>query len=204
MVRLLGQQVRCIAPTGEGGSAGCCGAKRGPLVRDSPDRLPERLRGAGYVKTRVRARRSDHAAGADRGSSVGAGVPPPTPRGTSDQIEPSPAVCGTGCKPSRPPDQEPVAGRSESVGPADLVAETEDLVVAELDDAIARGAMQVVVRRVAVIVLEGAAIGQPQLAEQPGLDQQPERPVDRRPADADARRRGGPGPARRRRSACAS
>ena len=43
---------------------------------------------------------------------------------------------------------------------------------------------KMVVSGIAVIVLERAAVGQPQLAKQPGLDQQPERPVHRRPADA--------------------
>ena len=60
----------------------------------------------------------------------------------------------------------------------------QDLVVAELDDPVARGAVQVIVGGVAVIVLERAAVGQPQLAEQSGLDQQPQGAINRRAADA--------------------
>ncbi len=66
---------------------------------------------------------------------------------------------------------------------ADRVAELEDLVVAELDDPVARSCNAVIVGGIAVIVLERAAIGQPELAEQSGLDQQPQRPVDGRTAD---------------------
>ena len=69
---------------------------------------------------------------------------------------------------------------------------------------VALGAVQVVVRRVAVVVLVGAAVGQPELAQEARLDQEPQGPVDRRPADRVARRRAGRRPARRRRSACAN
>ena len=72
---------------------------------------------------------------------------------------------------------------TKAVRQAHRVAQLQDLVVAELDDPVARRAVQVIVGRVAVVVLERAAIGQPQLAEQPGFDQQPQRPIDRRAAD---------------------
>ena len=72
---------------------------------------------------------------------------------------------------------------AEAVLQADRLAELADLVVAELDDRVALGAMQVVVRRVAVVVLVGGPVGQPELAEQARLDQEPKGPVDRRPAD---------------------
>ncbi len=47
---------------------------------------------------------------------------------------------------------------------------------------VALGAVQVVVRGVAVVVLVDGPVGQAELAEQAGLDQEPEGPVDRRPA----------------------
>ena len=52
---------------------------------------------------------------------------------------------------------------------------------------VALGAVQVVVRGVAVIVLVDRPVRQPELAEQPRLDQQPQRPVDRRAAHPAAR-----------------
>ena len=63
------------------------------------------------------------------------------------------------------------------------IAQSEDLVIAELDDSIAIGAMQVIVRGVTVIVLERGAIRQAELAEQARLDQESQRPVDRGAAD---------------------
>src|SRR4051794_4365064 len=80
-------------------------------------------------------------------------------------------------------DQEAVAGGSKSVGQADGVAQSEDLVIAELDDPVARRAVEVVVSRITIVVLERAAIRQSELAEQPGLDQEPQRAIDRRAAD---------------------
>ena len=45
------------------------------------------------------------------------------------------------------------------------------------------GAMQVIVSGITIIVLERAAIGQPKLAEQSGLDEQSQGPVHGRTAD---------------------
>ena len=59
----------------------------------------------------------------------------------------------------------------------------EDLVIAEFDDSVAIGAMQVIVRGVTVIVLERGAIGQAELAEQARLDQYSQCPIDRCAAD---------------------
>ncbi len=77
---------------------------------------------------------------------------------------------------------------SESMVRADFVTELEELIVSKFDDLIALRAMQVVVGRIAVIVLEGAAIGQPEFSEQAGLDEKAERPIDRRTAHLMPRR----------------
>ena len=69
---------------------------------------------------------------------------------------------------------------------ADRLAEPPDLLVAELDDPVALGAVHVVVGRVAEVVLVGRAIGEPKLTEQVRFDQEPEGPIDRRPADLSA------------------
>src|SRR5438477_13051562 len=82
-----------------------------------------------------------------------------------------------------PVDQEAVAGGSKPMLQADRVAEPEDLVVAELDDPVADRAVQVVVRRITIVVLERAAIGQPEFTQQAGLDQEPQSAIDGRAAD---------------------
>lgn len=81
-------------------------------------------------------------------------------------------------------DQEPVAAGPEPVGQAHGVPQPQDLVISELDDPVARRAVQVVVGGVAVIVLEGVAIRQPQLAEQARVHQEPQGPVDGGTTDA--------------------
>ena len=55
--------------------------------------------------------------------------------------------------------------RAKAVGPADGIAEFLDLFIAKFHDPIARRAVQVVMGRVAVIVLESGPIGQPKLAQ---------------------------------------
>ncbi len=69
------------------------------------------------------------------------------------------------------------------MSPADRVAKPEDFVVPKLDHPVARSAMQVVVGRVPVVVLEGTPVRQPKLAQQARLDQQAKCSIDRRPAD---------------------
>jgi hypothetical protein len=76
-----------------------------------------------------------------------------------------------------------MAGGTESVYEAHRAAQLENLVVAELDDSVARRAVQVIVGRVSVVVLERTSIGQSQLAQEAGLDQQAQRPVNRRATD---------------------
>src|SRR5262245_28491123 len=80
-------------------------------------------------------------------------------------------------------DQEPVAGGAKPVLQADRVAQPEDLIIAELDDPVAARAVEMIVGGITVVMLERTAIGQAELAEQPGLDEQPERPIDGRAAD---------------------
>ena len=67
--------------------------------------------------------------------------------------------------------------------PADGIAQLQDLVVAELDDPVADGTVQMVVRRVAVVVLVRSAVGEAKLTQQAGLDEQPEGSIDRCTAD---------------------
>jgi len=69
----------------------------------------------------------------------------------------------------------------------DGLSEPSDFLIVELDHRIALGAMQVVVGRVAEVVLVGRSVRQPQLAKQAGLDQQPQGPVNRRAADSESR-----------------
>ena len=71
-----------------------------------------------------------------------------------------------------------MAGGTKPVGVTDRVAQLEDFVVAELDDPVARRAVQMIVRRIPVVMLERAAIGQPELAEKSRLDQQAQCAVD--------------------------
>ena len=54
-------------------------------------------------------------------------------------------------------DQESVAAGTKAMRQAHRVAQFQDLVVAELDDPVARGAVEVIVGRVAIVVLEGGA-----------------------------------------------
>ena len=70
------------------------------------------------------------------------------------------------------------------MGQAHGIAKPQDLVVAELDDPIAGRAVQVVMSGVAIIVFECASVGEPEFAEQTGFDEEPQRPVDSRTADA--------------------
>ena len=69
------------------------------------------------------------------------------------------------------------------MSPADGVADLEDLLVAKLDHAIADRAVQMIVVGVSVVVLVSSTVGEPQLAQESGLDQEAERAIDRRPAD---------------------
>ena len=71
---------------------------------------------------------------------------------------------------------------AKSVRQAERVAQLENLIVAELDDPIARRAVQVIVARRSVVVLEGAAVGQTKFAKQPRLDQQTQGTINGRPA----------------------
>ncbi len=77
-----------------------------------------------------------------------------------------------------------MAGGAKPVSQADGIAKPQDLIVAEFDDPVASGAMQVVVSGISIVVLERTAIRQPELAEQPGLDEQSQGSVDGRAADA--------------------
>jgi hypothetical protein len=76
-----------------------------------------------------------------------------------------------------------MAGRAKPVGQADGIAKLQDLIVAKLDDPVARGAMQMIVGGITIVVLECAAIGQPELAEQSGLDEQSQGSVHGRATD---------------------
>jgi hypothetical protein len=80
-------------------------------------------------------------------------------------------------------DEKSVAGGTKSVGEAHRAAQLENLVVAELDDSIARRAVEMIVGRIAVVVFERTAIGQSQLAQEAGFHQQPQCPVDGRSAN---------------------
>ncbi len=60
-----------------------------------------------------------------------------------------------------------MARGAEAVREAHGIAQLEDLVVSKLDNPVARSAVQVIMRGVAVVVLVGTAIGQPQLAQSP-------------------------------------
>jgi hypothetical protein len=99
-----------------------------------------------------------------------------------DQVEaaagtPRPAARGTD-----PGDDEAVGRGPETVLGADRIPEPADFVVAEFDDLIALGTVHVVMRRITEIVLVGGAVGQAKFAEEPGLDEESEGPIDRRPA----------------------
>jgi hypothetical protein len=52
------------------------------------------------------------------------------------------------------------------------LSQFQDLVVPKLDDSITRRAVKMIVRRRSIIVLEGAAVGQAKLTDQPRLNQQ--------------------------------
>jgi len=69
------------------------------------------------------------------------------------------------------------------MGHADRVTQLEDLVISKLHDPVAGRAVQMIVSRITIVVLKRAAIGQTQLAKQPGLNQKSQGPVNRRPAD---------------------
>ncbi len=69
----------------------------------------------------------------------------------------------------------------------DGLSEPSDFLIVELDHRIALGAMQVVMGRVAEIVLVGGSVRQSKLAQQASFDQQPQRPVNRRAADSQSR-----------------
>lgn len=71
---------------------------------------------------------------------------------------------------------------AEAVVRADLVEQLEEFVIAEFDHLVAFRAVKVVVGRIAVVVLEGVAIGQAELSQETGLDKQPQRPIDGRAA----------------------
>ena len=75
-----------------------------------------------------------------------------------------------------------MSARAEAVLQAHCLTEPANLVVAELDDCIAFGALQVIVRRITIIVLVGGPVGQAEFAEQARLDQETQSPVDRRSA----------------------
>jgi hypothetical protein len=76
-----------------------------------------------------------------------------------------------------------MAGGTEPVQEAHRAAQLENLIVAELDDSIARRAVQVIVSRVPIVVLERTSIRQSQLAQESGFDQQAQGPVHGRAAD---------------------
>ncbi len=67
--------------------------------------------------------------------------------------------------------------------PADCVADCADLVIAKFDHPIANGAMHMIVSRIPVVVLVRRAICQAKFAKQAGLNEQPQRSIDRSPAD---------------------
>ncbi len=83
-------------------------------------------------------------------------------------------------------DHKPVPLGAKAIFHTDGFANPANLVVAEFDHLIAFGAMQVVMRGVAVIVFVGASIGEAKLPQQAGFHQQAEGAIDRRAADPTA------------------
>ncbi len=75
-----------------------------------------------------------------------------------------------------------MAGGPEPLRETHTVPKLQNLVIAKLDDPVARRAVQVIVSRIAVVVLERTAIRQTQLAQQSGFDQKPQGAIHRRPA----------------------
>src|SRR4029077_18087092 len=86
----------------------------------------------------------------------------PRPRGrrwrsphlpSSDQIQPSPRSMGPAACGGDPGDDKSGPAGTESIRQAHRVAQPENLVVAELDDPVARGAVKGIVRGITIIVL---------------------------------------------------
>ena len=80
-------------------------------------------------------------------------------------------------------DQKAMALGAEAVGHADFLPELENLVIPEFNHLIALGAVQMIVRRITVIVLERIAVGEPKFSKKPRLDEQPQGAIDRGPTD---------------------
>ena len=104
----------------------------------------------------------------------------------SDQIESSPGTPSADAIRTLARHDESVTCGSESVLHADGFAKSADLVIAEFDHSVALGAMEVVVRRISVIVFVGGPIGEPELAEQSCFDEEPERAIHGRAANPPA------------------
>ncbi|GAC1467664.1 MAG: hypothetical protein NVSMB9_09530 [Isosphaeraceae bacterium] len=79
-----------------------------------------------------------------------------------------------------------MADGMETVLKAYGFAKAPNFLVAELHDLAARRAMKVVVRGIPVIVLVCAAVGQPELTQQTGINKEPERAVNGGSTDAAA------------------
>src|SRR4051794_2807342 len=104
----------------------------------------------------------------------------------SDQVEPSTRAAGSDALRADPGDNEAMTLGAEPVFLAHGLPHLADLVVAELDHLVALGAVQVVVRGIAVIVLVGRAVGQPKFPKQTSFDEEAEGPIDGGTADTSA------------------
>ena len=81
-----------------------------------------------------------------------------------------------------PRNQKAMPFRPKSISCADVISQLEDFVVAKLDDLVALGAVQMIVRGVAIVVLIGAAVRQAKLPKEARLDKQSKRSINRGPA----------------------
>jgi hypothetical protein len=101
-----------------------------------------------------------------------------------DHIHPAPALpLGPRTVLADAIDDQSVAGDAEVVLAGDLIPQGDQSLVLELQQAVALGAMEMVVLRIAVIVLVDGPPVEHKLAEQPSVDKLRKRPIDRRPAD---------------------
>ena len=85
--------------------------------------------------------------------------------------------------PADPGDEQAMTVHFEVVLPGNCVSDPFDLVAVKLDQLVAHFAVQMVVPRIAVLVLIDATSAESHLANQPGLRQFTQRSIDRWPAD---------------------
>ena len=83
----------------------------------------------------------------------------------SDQVEPPSWATRTDALGTNARDDEPMASGTKAMLEADRLAKSSDFVIAEFDHLVALGTVKVVVRRVAVVVLVCASVGEPELAK---------------------------------------